>query len=240
LHRNAGRTNSGYIDGWIDDLAYIDDSADRAAMRGFDLSSNIDWVGSPLELDYVTNSIFLRVANSHFEGPPSPAGTPFVGFAEFTLPFPMLHRLYDVTDPDSLTPSAFSVTGAGAAATTTVDVDHAELTVHVQLEGLTFSRHKLRIQGTMRPGRPREVDAIRTAATRGKLTFLPAVPHGSKVTGYVARCESAGGDIATGSNTASPVKVFGLSPGTRYECSVRAKSRWGLSYRAFDTMPRTA
>ncbi len=236
---NAGRTNSGYLDGWVDNLQYVDDAADRAAMRGFDLASNIDWVSSPLELDYLTNSIFLRVANSHFEGHPSPAMTPFVGFAEFRLPFPMLHRLYDVTDPDSLTPSAFSVTGAGAAATTDVAVDHIAHTVHVQLEGLTFSKRKLRIQGTMRPGRPREVHAVRTASTRGKLTFLPAVPHGSKVTKYVARCESAGGHIVTGSNTASPVKVFGLSPGTRYECSVRAKSRWGYSYRAFDTMPRT-
>jgi hypothetical protein len=131
---NAGRTNSGYLDGWVDNLQYVDDAADRAAMRGFDLASNIDWVSSPLELDYLTNSIFLRVANSHFEGPPSPALTQFVGFAEFTLPFPMLHRLYDVT---------------------------------------------------------------------------------------------------------SPVKVFGLAAGTRYACSVRAKSRWGYSYRAFDTMPRT-
>jgi hypothetical protein len=151
----------------------------------------------------------------------------------------MLHRLYDVTDPDSLMPSAFSVTGAGAAATTDVAVDHVAHTVHVQLEGLTFSKHKLRIQGTMRPGRPREVHAVRTASTRGKLTFLPAVPHGSKVTKYVARCESAGGHVVTGSNTASPVKVFGLAAGTRYACSVRAKSRWGYSYRAFDTMPRT-
>ena len=237
---NAGRTSSGYLDGWVDNLQYVDNAADRAAMRGFDLSSNIDWISSPLELDFATNSIFLRVANSHYEGPPTPASTtPFVGFAEFKLPYSMLNRLYDVTDPDSMTAAAFSVTGAGAAATTDVVVDHIAHTVHVQLEGLTFSRHKLRIQGTMRPGRPREVHAVRTASPRGKLTFLPAVPHGSKVTKYVARCESAGGHVVTGSNTASPVKVFGLAAGTRYECSVRAKSRWGYSYRAFDTMPRT-
>jgi hypothetical protein len=231
----ATRTQTGYLDGWVDDLAYLDDPADAASMRGFDLASNVDWIASPLELDYVTNSIFARVANAHFE---SDGTTPFIGFVEFKLPFPMLRRLYHVDDPASLTASAFTVTGAGPAATRVVTVDSTGHNVHVQLEGLTFSKRSLRIQGDMTPRRPRELRAVRRSASRGVLRFKPALPRGSKVRGYVAKCVSAGGHVVRGSSLDSPLAVTGLFAGTRYTCSVRAKSRAGLGNAARDTMPR--
>ncbi len=118
----AGRMFTGYIDGWVDDLSYIDDPDDAAAMRGFDLSTNADWVSTPLKLDYATNSIVLDASNSHFE----PGGTTvFVGEAEFRIPFAMLSRLYGVDDPATLTASAFVVTAPGASASTSVTVGPA-------------------------------------------------------------------------------------------------------------------
>jgi len=237
----ATRTSTGYLDGWIDNLTYISDAADRTSMRGFDLASNVDWVSSPLELDDSTNSIFLRVANAHFEGPPSPAGTLFVGSAEFKLPFPMLRRLYEVDDPASLTPAAFSVTGAGSAATTDVDVDATGHTVHVQLEGLTFSRRRLRILGDTRPGRPQGVVARRLTSTRGRISFSPATPRGSMIRGYKATCRYSSPTLRHHSwviGPGSPLIVRNLRPGLRYACNVRAMSRAGLGQIARVTMPR--
>jgi hypothetical protein len=68
-------------------------------MRGFDLSTNAEWVSTPLQLDYATNSIVLDASNSHFE---NDGTTVFVGEAEFRIPFAMLSRLYNVDDPASL------------------------------------------------------------------------------------------------------------------------------------------
>ena len=84
------------LNGQINNLGYIVDPADKAAMRGFDLASNTDWVSTPLQLARATNSIVLDVANSHFE----PDGaTVFRGAAEFRIPKAMLRRLYHVDDP---------------------------------------------------------------------------------------------------------------------------------------------
>lgn len=234
----ATRTSTGYLDGWVNNLAYISDAADRAAMRGFDLASNVDWVSSPLELDDSTNSIFLRVANAHFEHDGS---TPFIGSAEFKLPFPMLRRLYEVDDPASLTPAAFSVMGAGAAATTDVDVDATGHTVHVQLEGLTFSRRRLQIHGDTRPGRPQNVVARRRTSTRGRISFSPATPRGSLIRGYKATCRYSSPTLRHHTwviGSGSPLIVRNLRPGLRYACTVRAMSRAGLGRIARVTMPR--
>jgi Fibronectin type III domain len=231
----ATRTSTGYLDGHVDDLAYLTDPDDAVSMRGFDLASNIDWISSPLELDYVTNSIFVRVANAHFEVDGS---TVFQGFVEFKLPFSMLRRLYDVDDPASLTASAFSVSGAGAAATTDVTVDGTGHNVHVQLEGLTFSKRKLHLNGNTTPGAPRELRAVRKSASAGVLKFKPALPRGSRVRGYEARCVSGGGHVRTGASLDSPLRVTGLFAGVSYSCKVRAKSKAGLGKAARDTMPR--
>jgi hypothetical protein len=232
----ATRTQTGYLDGWVNDLAYLDSAADAAAMRGFDLASNIDWISSPLELDYVTHSIFVRVANAHFE---ADGTTPFVGFVEFKLPFPMLRRLYDVDDPASLTASAFSVSGAGAAATTDVVVDPTGHTVHVQLEGLTFSKRRLYLNGDTTPRAPWDLRAVRKSAGRGVLKFRPALPRGSQVRGYQARCVSGGGHVVGGQSLESPLRVTGLIGGVSYRCTVRAKSKAGLGKAARTTMPRS-
>ena len=230
----AGRTLPGYADGWIDDLAYIDDPLDRASMRGYDFATNADWSSSPPTLNYDTHTFVLDIGNAHFE---HNGTTPFVGSAEFRFPFAMLSRLYEVDDPATLTPSAFTVTGAGSAASTTVSVDSAGHVVHVDISGMTFSKHRLKIVGNMRPGGVRNLKAIRVSGTAGKLKFDPAKAHGSKVRGYGATCRPEAGLVTTGKADASPLKVTGLAPGVKYRCSVFAKSRFGPGPRRGADLP---
>jgi hypothetical protein len=220
----ANRMFTGYIDGWVDDLSYIDDPDDAAAMRGFDLSTNADWVSTPLKLDYVTNSIVLDASNAHFE----PDGTTvFVGEAEFRIPFAMLSRLYGVDDPATLTASAFTVTAPGASATSSVVVDTGS--VKVELDGITFSKRRLRIHGNMTPRSAKNLHALRTSSSTGLIVFTRAKPRGSKVRGYKATCRG-GSHVVTSSSTRnrSPIRVSGLRYGMSYKCTLRAKSKAGL------------
>jgi hypothetical protein len=73
----------------------------------------------------------------------------------------MLSGLYDVDDPAPLTASAFTVSGTGSAASTDVTVDSAGHVVHVDISGMTFSKHHLKVVGNMRPGGVRNLRAIR-------------------------------------------------------------------------------
>ena len=214
---------TGYLDGWVDDLHYITDPDDEAAMRGFDLATNADWVSSPLQLDYETNAIVLDVANRHFE----PDGTtPFVGSAEFRLPFAMLTRLYLVDDPPTLTSSAFTVTAAGGVAPLTV-VSVSTSSVHVTMDNIGFSKRRLTIRGDTRPLAPRNLRAAHLTRTSAIIRFDPSRRRGSKVRGYQAVCRS-GGLTVRGSALRSPIRVRGLVPSRRYTCNVRAKSHAGL------------
>ena len=201
-------------------------------MRGFDLASNAEWVSSPLQLDPVTRAIVLDVANAHWE----PMGsTVFAGSAEFRLPFPMLSRIYDVDDPASLTPAAFTVTaGSGAAPAVAVAVGADD--VKVTMTGVEFSKRRLRIKGDVAPGRPRDLRASRTTAAAGVIRFAKALPRGAKVRGYQAVCR-AGGHVVRGNAAGSPVRVRGLRD-ARYSCTLRAKSKAGLGRVARISIPR--
>jgi len=212
----------GELELWIGDLGYLDSPADEAAMRGFDLATSASWVSSPPTLDFATRAIVLDVANPHFE---VGGTTVFVGSAEFKLPFAMLSRLYDVDDPASLTPAAFTAT-AGPGPAPSVSVMEVGMTIKVTMENLRFSKRKLRIRGNASPGRPRNVASRRSTATTGTIWFLKALPRGSKVRGYQAICRG-GGEIVRGSSLRSPLRVHGLG-NTRYTCAVQAKSRAGL------------
>jgi hypothetical protein len=233
---NPDPTRLAYLDGWVDDLAFLADPLDRAAMRGFDLASNTDWVSSPLQLDFATNSIILDVANSHFE---NDGTTVFVGRAEFRLPNAMLMRLYNVDDPSTLTPAAFVVSGMGTAASSTVTV--APGSVDVVISGMTFSKRKLKIRGRTNPLAPRRLRATRTARTRGVIRSTGSLRRGSKVRGYRAICRNGRGHAVRKETTASrrlPIRIRGLKPGNRYVCTVRAKSRAGLGLPGRVTMRR--
>lgn len=234
---NPNPTRVAYLDGWVDDLAYITDPLDRAAMRGFDLASNTDWVSSPLQLDFATNSIVLDVANSHFE---NDGTTVFEGRAEFRLPNAMLTRLYNVDDPSTLTPAAFAVSGMGGSASSTVTV--APGSVDVVIDGMTFSKRKLKIRGRTNPLAPRRLRATRTARKRGVIRSTGSLRRGSKVRGYRAICRNGRGHAVRKETTASrklPIRIRGLKPRNRYVCTVRAKSRAGLGLPGRVTMRRS-
>ena len=214
---------TGYLDGWTNDLHYVSDPDDAAAMRGFDLATNADWVSTPLQLDFATHAIVLDVANRHFE---PDATTPFVGSAEFRIPFAMLTRLYLVDDPATLTSSAFTVTAAGGVAPLTV-VSVGSSSVHVTMTNIGFSKRHLVIRGDTRPLAPRNLRAAHATPTSALIRFDPSRRRGSKVRGYQAVCRS-GALTVRGSARRSPIKVTGLVPSRRYTCSVRAKSHAGL------------
>jgi hypothetical protein len=234
----AGRVLTGYWRAVVDNLAYLDSAADRAAMRGYDFSTNAEWSSSPPLLDFDGHTIRVDVANAHWED--AAHTTPFVGRAELKFPFPMLRRLYDVDDPGSLTPGAFTITGAGAA-TTSLVVDAGGHTVRVAIENLTFSKRRLRIHGDTRPARPHDVVARRQTSTRGRITFSPATPRGSLIRGYKATCRYSSPTLrhhAWVTGAGSPLIVRNLRPGLRYSCNVRALSRAGIGRIARVTMPR--
>ena len=114
-------------------------------------------------------------------------------------------------------------------------------TVRVDIDGITFSKKRLRITGDTTPTRPQNVDAVRVSPYRGRITFDPAQSRGSRVREYRADCRnsSGAGDFFAGrEDEDSPLVVRGLKPGLRYECSVRARSRAGYSRRVFVTIPR--
>jgi hypothetical protein len=235
----AGRVLTGYWRTAVDNLAYLDSAADRAAMRGYDFSTNAEWSSSPPLLDFDGHTIRIDVANAHWED--AAHTTPFVGHAELKFPFAMLNRLYDVDDPGSLSAGAFTITGAGAGATTSLVVDAGGRTVRVAMENLTFSKRRLRIHGDTRPGRPQNVVASRRTSTRGRITFSPATPRGSLIRGYKATCRYSSPTFkhnAWATGPSSPLIVRGLRPRLRYTCNVRAMSRAGLGRIARVTMPR--
>lgn len=228
---------TGYYEAYIDNLGYLTDPADEAAMQGWDLVASTDWISSPPTLDYATHTFLIDAANAHCANPGPATCVPFVGGVSMTFPFAMLSGLYEVDDPASLTASAFTISGAGSAASTDVSVDPTGHVVHVDISGMTFSKHHLKVVGDMRPGGVRNLKAIRVSGTVGKLKFDPAKPHGSKIRGYVARCTSASGLVASGKSDGSPLKVTGLASGVKYHCVLQAKSHFGLGSKRSDDMP---
>jgi hypothetical protein len=142
-----------------------------------------------------------------------------------------------VDDPASLTASAFSVTAPGASASTSVTVDTGS--VKVELDGITFTKRRLRIHGDMTPRAPTSVRARRTSSSTALLGFTRARPRGSKVRGYKASCRATGHTvIASSSHNLSPLRVRGLHYGTKYACTLRAKSHAGLGKIARIGIPR--
>jgi hypothetical protein len=215
---------TGYWEATVDDAGFATDATYRAALRGFDLATNADWVSSPLQMDFATNTITLDVSNAHLE----PDGTtPFIGHAQFTLPFSMLLGLYGVDMPTTLTSSAFGVTGASSGTTTSVVVGASEVTV--TLEGLTFSKHALRLYGHTFPARPSSLRARRTSRATARIVVGAAMQRGSRIRGYVATC-SQGRHVTRGVTRdgigSAVITVTGLRAG-HATCVVRALSRAG-------------
>src|SRR5205085_695742 len=81
------------------------------------------------------------------------------------------------------------------------------------------------------PAAPTAVSAVSgSTATTGPLTvsFTAAVNNGSPITSYTATCtSSSGGATASGTGTASPVTVNGLTTAKTYTCKVTATNGRG-------------
>jgi Fibronectin type III domain len=106
---------------------------------------------------------------------------------------------------------------------------------------MTFSRRKLEIRGYTQPLRPRNLSAERKTRTKGVIRSTGAKARGSKVRGYQAVCRPRSGGAVraeTRRQDPLPIRLAGLTPGKRYECTVRAKSRAGLGQAGTVVMPR--
>jgi hypothetical protein len=230
----AETLRTGVWEGIADDGGFATDPTYWSSLVGYDFSSNTDWGSTRLNLA-VDHTIQLDVSNAHFE----PDGTtPFLGNANLHLPFRMLSTYYDVDDPASLTPAAFSVTTGGTTGSTTVTV--ADAAVNVRITGLTFSKRHLKIVGHTQPARPRLVSAARLSSTTGRVRIgARARSRGSRVRGYRVTCARRGFtksyDVA--STTTFTLRVTGLEAGRAYACTIRAKSRAGLGLPVTVTVP---
>ena len=76
---------TGYLEGSVDNLNYITDPADEAAMQGWDLVASTDWISSPPTLDYDTHTFIIDAANSHCAnlGPDPCASAGPIGLVHF-------------------------------------------------------------------------------------------------------------------------------------------------------------
>ena len=78
------------------------------------------------------------------------------------------------------------------------------------------------------PGAP-TLTAVTAGSTLAVVAFTtPMATSGTTITGYIASC-SAGGVAKTGTGTASPIIVLGLTNGAAYTCTVAASNAAGTS-----------
>jgi fibronectin type III domain protein len=219
----------GYLDGAVTDYNAWTDVTQRQSMYGMDYAFNIAATSIPPELisDPTTgyDQILIRLANPHFE---MDGSTVFQGSFHLVIPKSFLQVVYGIDDPATLTGTGIlpSLSGTGGG-TVTVSLDPSNNVV-VDGSNITFSSRTLKLRrGVITPTKPTKVFAHRVSPLKGKLTFAPAKPHGSRITGYRAVCVN-GSTTKVGTAKASPVYVTNLAPGKAYTCRVRAKSKAGF------------
>ena len=163
--------------------------------------------------------------------------------ARFRIPYAMLETDFKVPAPETMVASSIagSVNGVPTSFDFSQDPDGGG--VYVDITGVTFppgdllravtaeagtTPRRIRVKrGSITPTRPVVQRATRTAPKRARVTFLRAKPRGAYVTGYQARCQAAGRPTVIVNGRYPTIVVTGLRPGTKYLCSVRAKSRVG-------------
>jgi hypothetical protein len=201
--------------------------------------ANFDRSQSPQSV----NGIFLETAtdgsrylssemvNSHFL---TDGSTVYHGEVRFRIPYAMLRDSFGVPDPSTMVASSLSGTVNGSATMGTWSVAHDPKGggMFVDVSDLTFSVKRIKVRrGTITPTRPTITRTTRISATSGRIAYSLSRARGAKVTGYDARCVSAGGHVVTKTKTTptSPISVGGLKRGTSYTCKVRARSKVGPS-----------
>jgi hypothetical protein len=219
------------LGGQVTDWFNWEDPVQRSAFYGVDFWTNIEVSSFPPGVIYNDTTgiaaMQLEFAAPHFE---TDGTTVHRGHFETVLPNDFLRENFFIPDPSTMTPASLVVAGGGPISTTTVRKDSASSPMEIEVTDMTFTIRKLRVRtGTVVPTRPTDLRASRVAARVGKVGYDLAQARGARVTGYLARCVSPGGDVvkARRAGNASPVRLEGLQRGTRYTCQVRAQSKVG-------------
>jgi len=215
----------------IDDATwYSSNPAEADKLNGLDQFSNINLLWYPPTITTSSTGVVtmdIAMENSHYY----PDGTTvFHGQAEIRLPNRILRELYGIPNPETMVDGSFSSTSTSG--TVSSHQETGDDAWRINLTGMTFSRQHLRLKrGTITPTRPTITRTTRLSATSGRIAYSLSRARGAKVTGYDARCVSAGGHVVTKTKTTptSPISVGGLRRGTSYTCKVRARSKVGPS-----------
>jgi len=219
------KDNSWIFQGEIDDYNYRDYTSDLTdSFNGMDMYTNVAETSLPPELMEVNgqNELLIQLTDHHFEHD----GTTLVrGDFYLRIPAPFLATYWGINDPSTLATDGLNASIGAGGGTLNVSVEPGNTGVDVQISNLTFSRRKLLVKlGHVTPRAPTHVKATRTGSTTARLTFHAAKPRGQKVKGYSASC---GGHRMRVVGRHSPATVTGLTPGVRYTCRLRGRSRAG-------------
>ncbi len=218
----------------------VQDMAGDEDFRGFDRSQNVDEANGPFYETAPDGSQYLELsmANSHeYDSDPGATVTPvaFKGEVRFRLPYRHLRNMFGIPNPATMVPSSLvgvvkRPDGSTSTATFTMTHDTVGEAWILDVTEITFSKKILRVRtGNIRPTRPTQVSATRTAKRRGFVDFDPSSPRGAKVTGYEGTCVSKDGKHGVGRTSENIVRFSGLRKGVAYDCKVRAMSKAGPS-----------
>ena len=219
----------------VDDQGTWEDAAQRNAFYGMNYFTNVAATSVPPEIveDAATGNpmLLVRLANRHFR---SDGVTVVKGHGELRIPNAFLKEVYGIPDPATMTGTSLtpSLSGSGPGTVTSAQ-EPGDKAMLVTYDDVEFSARKLQVRtGRIRPARPTDVSAIRTADRRGIVDFEASRARGAMVTGYTAECDAVRGGHGFGvasNDTESIARFSGLRPGVAYDCRVRASSKAGPS-----------
>lgn len=208
---------------------YDSDPAVADHLDGLEQYSNINLFWYPPTITTSSTGVVTMdflMENSHEDS----THTTFQGQANVRLPNKVLREFYGIPNPETMVDGSFaSTTTSGTVSSYQETGDDAW---RIDVSAVTFSKQHLKLKrGTITPTRPTITRTTRVSATSGRIAYSLSKPRGAKVTGYDARCVSAGGHVVTKTKTTptSPISVGGLKRGTSYTCKVRARSKVGPS-----------
>ncbi|MCW2855209.1 MAG: hypothetical protein JWR52_824 [Marmoricola sp.] len=211
------------------------------SFTGFDRSQSADTVDGV----YLVSTPTGDYLESHWDNSryQTDGSTIVTAQARFRIPYSMLISDFKIPNPGTMVASSLVGTVNGSPATYSFSQDPLGGAVFVDISRVTFPPGNARVaeggqvashprdirvkRGAITPTRPVLTHVTRVAGTRARVTFSRARARGAIITGYQARCQSAGHRTLTASGHYPTVVVTGLTRGRRYLCSVRAKSRAG-------------
>ncbi len=219
-----------YLGGEVTDYGSWTDVAQRDAMYGYDIFTNVDGTSLPAEIqrDAATGEerLAIRMANSHFliDGV-----TAVKGFMHQRIPNRFLRETYGIDNPATLTARGLDpvLRGSGTGTVTVTDVGPALV---VDAVDMSFTSRVLRLnRGVITPRRPQNVSADRHRVHRARIEFDEGTARGSRVVRHQVRCRAIGDDhrVTKSSRRTDRIVVRRLHADQAYWCRVRAVARAG-------------